>query len=216
MDAGNELGPEGVASLAPALEKMPQLTSLILGGARIRFWARPLGLGWVGSFGACCWVRAWMRCGVDGVLACGRGMGPTDCKVCAEGGRRWMQELESGLRGQQLRSAHPQRLRSVQRHLRLRQALANSRARVSPGRLLLLSRRSAPPHLRSARLRHLCSARLRHRPSARLVSHQCGEQNAALKSRAFGPRTAAEARRAEAVVANLVVNLAPKSMPFNI
>ena len=30
---------------------------------------------------------------------------------------------------------------------------------------------------------------------------QCGEQNAALKSRAFGPRTAAEARRAEAVVA---------------
>ena len=30
---------------------------------------------------------------------------------------------------------------------------------------------------------------------------QCGEQNAALKSRAFAPRTAAEARRAEAVVA---------------
>ena len=45
MDAGNELGPEGAASLAPALEKMPQLTSLDLGGARIRFWARPRGLG---------------------------------------------------------------------------------------------------------------------------------------------------------------------------
>jgi hypothetical protein len=30
---------------------------------------------------------------------------------------------------------------------------------------------------------------------------QCGEQNVALKSRAFGPRTAAEARRAEAVPA---------------
>jgi hypothetical protein len=31
MDAGNDLGPEGAASLAPALEKMPQLTSLHLG-----------------------------------------------------------------------------------------------------------------------------------------------------------------------------------------
>ncbi len=30
---------------------------------------------------------------------------------------------------------------------------------------------------------------------------RCGEQNAALKSRAFGPRAAAEARRAEAVAA---------------
>ena len=30
MDAGNELGREGAASLAPALEKMPQLTSLKL------------------------------------------------------------------------------------------------------------------------------------------------------------------------------------------
>ena len=37
MDAGDELGPEGAASLAPALEKMPQLTSLDLGGARVRF-----------------------------------------------------------------------------------------------------------------------------------------------------------------------------------
>jgi hypothetical protein len=40
---------EGAASLAPALEKMPQLTSLDLGGARIRFWARPRGLGGSGS-----------------------------------------------------------------------------------------------------------------------------------------------------------------------
>ena len=46
MDAGwMRIGPEGAASLAPALEKMPQLTSLDLGCARIRFWARPLGLG---------------------------------------------------------------------------------------------------------------------------------------------------------------------------
>ncbi len=34
-----------------------------------------------------------------------------------------------------------------------------------------------------------------------MTTEQCGEQNAALKSRAFAPRTAAEARRAEAVVA---------------
>ncbi len=70
MDAGNKLGPEGAASLAPALEKMPQLTSLDLYGARIRFWARPRGVwGGVFFFGACRWVRAWMRCGVGGVCA---------------------------------------------------------------------------------------------------------------------------------------------------
>ncbi len=34
-----------------------------------------------------------------------------------------------------------------------------------------------------------------------MANEQCGEQNAALKSRAFAPRTAAEARRAEVVVA---------------
>jgi hypothetical protein len=47
MDAGNSIGllPEGAASLAPALEKMPQLTSLTLTGARIRLWARPRGEG---------------------------------------------------------------------------------------------------------------------------------------------------------------------------
>jgi hypothetical protein len=43
MDAGNYIGREGAASLAPALEKMPQLTSLDLRGARIRFWARAWG-----------------------------------------------------------------------------------------------------------------------------------------------------------------------------
>ena len=54
MDAGTELGPEGAASLAPALEKMTQLTLLALYGARIRFWARSRGVGGVFCFGACC------------------------------------------------------------------------------------------------------------------------------------------------------------------
>jgi hypothetical protein len=43
MDADNDIGPEGAASLAPVLEKMPQLTFIDLGGARIRFWARRRG-----------------------------------------------------------------------------------------------------------------------------------------------------------------------------
>ncbi len=51
MDAANEMGHEGVASLAPALEKMPQLTSLCLGGARIRIW-RGVG-GWGGLVFGC-------------------------------------------------------------------------------------------------------------------------------------------------------------------
>ena len=60
MDAGNFIGPEGAASLAPALEKMPQLTFIDLGGARIRFWARPRGV-WVGRvFRVCCWLISWM------------------------------------------------------------------------------------------------------------------------------------------------------------
>jgi hypothetical protein len=50
MDAVNAIGREGAASLAPALEKMPQLTSLYLGRARTRFWARRRGLG-----GSCLW-----------------------------------------------------------------------------------------------------------------------------------------------------------------
>ena len=49
MDAGNELGPEGAASLAPALEKMPQLTSLGLTCAGIRFWRGRRGLGGSGA-----------------------------------------------------------------------------------------------------------------------------------------------------------------------
>jgi hypothetical protein len=52
MDADNELGREGAASLAPALEKMSQLTSLNLRGARILFWARPRGV-WAGLFVWC-------------------------------------------------------------------------------------------------------------------------------------------------------------------
>ncbi len=68
MDAGNGIGREGAASLAPALEKMRRLTSLNLRGARIRIGRGLEGLGvWV--VGACCWVRAWMRCGVVGVRA---------------------------------------------------------------------------------------------------------------------------------------------------
>jgi hypothetical protein len=85
MDAGNELGPEGAASLAPALEKMSQLTSLNLGGARIRI-GRGLGcLGGPGSLSlavgyALGWDVVWF-----GVRAYGRGMRATDCEVCAEG-----------------------------------------------------------------------------------------------------------------------------------
>jgi hypothetical protein len=52
MDADNELGREGAASLAPALDKMPQLTSLELGCARTRFWARRRGVGGSFSVGA--------------------------------------------------------------------------------------------------------------------------------------------------------------------
>ncbi len=85
MDAGNRVGPEGAASLAPALETMTQLTSLGLRCARIRFWARRRGALGVFVFGAWCWVRAWTRCGVVKVRACGRAMRATDWEVCAEG-----------------------------------------------------------------------------------------------------------------------------------
>jgi hypothetical protein len=71
MDAGNELGREGAASLVPALEKMPQLASLGLSGARFRFGQRPRGAGGVRVIGGCCWVHvsSWMRCAVVGVRA---------------------------------------------------------------------------------------------------------------------------------------------------
>jgi hypothetical protein len=84
MDAGNDIGPEGAASLAPALEKMPQLTSLDLRGARIRFGARPRGLGalvrWVrgGGYALGCGVE-WVGSALEG----GRAMRATDCEVCA-------------------------------------------------------------------------------------------------------------------------------------
>ncbi len=80
MDAANRLGPEGAASLAPALEKMPQLTSLTLRGALIRFWARPLGCG----------VRV-----VDGAL-----LGTTlDAMWCGWGARLKAGDAADGLRG---------------------------------------------------------------------------------------------------------------------
>jgi hypothetical protein len=63
MDAGNDIGPEGVASLVPALEKMPQLTSLYLGSARI-------GLSETGALGGfSCWVL--FGCAVRWGLVCG-------------------------------------------------------------------------------------------------------------------------------------------------
>jgi hypothetical protein len=85
MDAGNGLGPEGAASLAPALEEMTQLTSLDLQCARIRFWARRLGV-W-GSFSLVRAVGYALGCDVvwSGYDACGRAISATDCEVCAEG-----------------------------------------------------------------------------------------------------------------------------------
>ncbi len=65
MDAGNRMGPEGAASLAPALEEMTQLSSLNLRCARIRFWARPwAALGVFVSLVRAVAVCAWMRCAV--------------------------------------------------------------------------------------------------------------------------------------------------------
>jgi hypothetical protein len=69
MDAGNEMGPEGAASLAPVLEKMTQLTRLHLTRARARFWARPRGAWEARSWVRAAAVRAWMRCAVVGVRA---------------------------------------------------------------------------------------------------------------------------------------------------
>jgi hypothetical protein len=87
MDAGNQwIGPEGAASLAPALEKMTQLTSLDLDGARICI-GRGLG-GCLGGPGSLVLAVGYaLGCDVVwfGVRACGRGMRATDCEVCAEG-----------------------------------------------------------------------------------------------------------------------------------
>ena len=54
MDAGNEMGPEGAASLAPAIEKMPHLTSLNFERARARF-GRGSDVGGLCVFGARFW-----------------------------------------------------------------------------------------------------------------------------------------------------------------
>ena len=99
MDADNRIGREGAASLAPVLEKMPQLTSLDLGGARIRFWARPRELGWVGSL-----VRAVGYALGCGVVWLGYALAGGRCvrriaRCLLRGGRRWMQAITSGLRG---------------------------------------------------------------------------------------------------------------------
>ena len=56
MDAVNDIGPVGVASLVPALEKMPQLTSLNLKGARIGL-GRGSSVGGFGCLGCCLGVR---------------------------------------------------------------------------------------------------------------------------------------------------------------
>jgi hypothetical protein len=89
MDAGNAIGPEGAASLAPALEKMPQLTSLELESAWSRLGRCLGGFGW--SIGGRVFVRAvgyalgcdvvWLGYALEG----GRGLLATVCEVCAEG-----------------------------------------------------------------------------------------------------------------------------------
>ncbi len=56
MDAGNDIGPEGVASLVPALEKMPRLTSLGL-------YCAPIGLSEPGARGGFAFWGAFWVCG---------------------------------------------------------------------------------------------------------------------------------------------------------
>ena len=85
MDADNWIGPEEAALLAPALEKMTQLTSLDLGCARNRFWARPSG-GW-GSGSSVRAVGHALGCDVVWLgyaLAGGRCLRRI-ARVCAEG-----------------------------------------------------------------------------------------------------------------------------------
>ena len=116
MDADNYIGPEVAASLAPAPEKMPQLTSLDLGCARIRFLARPRGVGGAFFFGAWCWVRAWMRCGVVGVQRLRAGDAADGLRgVCLRGGRRWVQTIRWGLRGRHRWRRRSRRCRSSPR-----------------------------------------------------------------------------------------------------
>ena len=96
----NRIGPEGAASLAPALEKMPQLTSLDLESARIRFWARPRGLGGSGLW--CVLLGTHldaMWCGWGARLRAGGRCVRRIARCVLRGGRRWMQTMSSGLRG---------------------------------------------------------------------------------------------------------------------
>ena len=84
MGAVNRIGPEGgITGAGPREDDAAHL-------ARPRRRADSLlgeASGGLGGrvFGVCCWVRAWMRCGVVGVRACGRAMRATVCEVCAEG-----------------------------------------------------------------------------------------------------------------------------------
>ncbi len=97
MDSGNELGPEGAASLAPALEKMPQLTSLNLAGALIR--ARPRGASRAGVLGALArGVGCALGCDVMwlGYALAGGRCGRRLARCVLRGGRRWMQ-IKKGL-----------------------------------------------------------------------------------------------------------------------
>jgi hypothetical protein len=85
MDAENDIGPEGVASLVPALEKMPQLTSLDISRAWIGFGLeRRCHLGCSGAFVLYCLRDLVVRPFVVAVGAiCGR-----RCATCVHEGRR--------------------------------------------------------------------------------------------------------------------------------
>ncbi len=60
MDAGNNIRPEGAASTAPVLEKMPQLTSLDLGGCADSLLGEAFG-GW-GDLSSVCAVGYALGC----------------------------------------------------------------------------------------------------------------------------------------------------------
>jgi hypothetical protein len=92
MDAGNHIGPAAVASLMLALEKMPQLTSLDLAGARIGFGRGSSMEGfdsWVLLGCSLKWGAFWAALRLDRVCLCGlcgccRGdLGTVACEVCA-------------------------------------------------------------------------------------------------------------------------------------
>ena len=100
MDAGNEIGAAGVASLAPALERMPQLTSLDLSRARIGIGrgVERLGLwhgAWICAVGFGCaalWCAERLRAGIIVVR-----------DMCADraahGCRQWHRSCRDGVVG---------------------------------------------------------------------------------------------------------------------